>query len=262
LIAFHDRGFATMLETKLAESPSRSLTLQPWGRVEGMLLIGRKPGAWERLMLLPKRAPGELPESVMFEYESRADAEGHFHFERVLPGENAVSRAVPQSENQWRFGPWVPFEVEPERTARVTVGGLGRAVVGRAVKAATLKVAIDWTRTDNQFRLRPPEVHEPENMTLEQRRIWYDAWVLTNEGIARQKYERYPRHYGFSFQADGSFRIDDVAAGTYTLVIDALDVSNRRPIATARRTVIVPEMPGGRSDQPLDLGTLEMLLVP
>jgi hypothetical protein len=46
------------------------------------------------------------------------------------------------------------------------------------------------------------------------------------------------------------------------LVIEALDVSNRRPIATARRTVIVPEMPGGRSDQPLDLGTLEMLLVP
>jgi hypothetical protein len=51
-------------------------------------------------------------------------------------------------------------------------------------------------------------------------------------------------------------------AGTYELVLKALDAPNGRVIAAAARTVVVPEMPGGRSDQPLDLGTLEMLMVP
>jgi hypothetical protein len=63
-------------------------------------------------------------------------------------------------------------------------------------------------------------------------------------------------------RVDRSFRIDDVVAGTYELIVQALDARNGRVIAAAARTLVVPEMPGGRSDQPLDLGTLEMLSVP
>jgi hypothetical protein len=115
---------------------------------------------------------------------------------------------------------------------------------------------------DDRFRLKPPETHEPKNMTVEQRRIWYETWALTDEGRAWQQYERDSRFYGFRVEADGSFRIDDVVAGTYELVLKALDAPNGRVIAAAARTLVVPEMPGGHSDQPLDLGTLEMLSVP
>ncbi len=74
----------------------------------------------------------------------------------------------------------------------------------------------------------------------------------------------------FKVEPDGSFRIDDVAAGAYQLSL----AINRRPsdpdqgplgaetIATARREVTVPAMPGGRSDEPLDLGTIRATLEP
>jgi len=63
-------------------------------------------------------------------------------------------------------------------------------------------------------------------------------------------------------RVDRSFRIDDVVVGTYELILQALDAPNGRVIDAAARTLVVPEMPGGRSDQPLDLGTLEMPSVP
>jgi hypothetical protein len=54
------------------------------------------------------------------------------------------------------------------------------------------------------------------------------------------------------FVADGTFRIEDVPPGTYELKL-------RRPgtldyAGTIR--VTFPDIPGGRSDRPLDLGTL------
>ena len=67
---------------------------------------------------------------------------------------------------------------------------------------------------------------------------------------------------------DGSFRIEDVEAGTYDLVIvvdepphNPQDSPSHKALGTARREVIVPEMPGGRSDEPLDLGTIPLVPV-
>jgi hypothetical protein len=100
-------------------------------------------------------------------------------------------------------------------------------------------------------------------MTAAERRIWYENWVLTEEGIAYQAYEQNRRIYGFRVERDGSFRIDDVAPGTYELILKPWETPpGRRPLATATRTVVVAEIPGGRSDIPLDLGAVEMLNAP
>ncbi len=70
-------------------------------------------------------------------------------------------------------------------------------------------------------------------------------------------------------EADGSFRVEDVEAGTYELSI-MLSEPPRDPyrpgighdfLATARREVVVPPMPGGRSDEPLDLGTIPVTAI-
>jgi hypothetical protein len=55
-----------------------------------------------------------------------------------------------------------------------------------------------------------------------------------------------------TFTSDGSFRIEDVPSGVYWLRLRVPGL----PYGTFIREVIVPEMPGGRSDQPLDLGTI------
>ncbi len=61
---------------------------------------------------------------------------------------------------------------------------------------------------------------------------------------------------------DGRFRIDDVRPGRYDLRVNAnADRKDQptgavRPIVRAKITVIVPDVAGGRSNEPLDLGTI------
>jgi hypothetical protein len=75
--------------------------------------------------------------------------------------------------------------------------------------------------------------------------------------------------FTFKVEPDGSFRIEDIEADSYEL---QLRMNNRpvdpsegplgtQTIATARREVVVPPMPGGRSDEPLDLGTIPVTVV-
>jgi peroxiredoxin len=72
------------------------------------------------------------------------------------------------------------------------------------------------------------------------------------------------RQYTFRIDEDGSFRIEDVIAGKYdfTVWIQERRRGPGRPeeIAGYYGTIEVPEMPGGRSDEPLDLGELELTM--
>ncbi len=64
--------------------------------------------------------------------------------------------------------------------------------------------------------------------------------------------------------ADGSFRFDDVPPRRVSTTV-AVPIPSQRPSTHVRsfaasREVTVPEMPGLRSDQPLELGTMELKL--
>jgi hypothetical protein len=52
------------------------------------------------------------------------------------------------------------------------------------------------------------------------------------------------------FARDGSFRIEDVLPGTYILHIQTPE------LMTVAREVVVPDIPGGRTDVPLNIGVL------
>ena len=68
-------------------------------------------------------------------------------------------------------------------------------------------------------------------------------------------------HVSFPLKADGSFCAEDIPAGRYTLHITINgSVATRgnpydKAIGYYRHEFTVPEMTGGRSDKPLDLGT-------
>ena len=257
VMVFDDRGYAEATEAQLADSPAHALTLQPWGRVEGTLRVGASPGAGESVTLNPKRTIEPEDIHIHFGYDVKADTQGRFTFERVKPGSATVSRKIRQTPNSSAFGPWVAVEVKPSETTRVSIGGSGRPVIGRVVKPRDDKITIDWSFSRLTFRLQPPPINEPENMTQEQRTAWYNKWITTAEGKAYLAYQNGDRFYAFKIERDGSFRIDDVRPGTYSLKIEPTD-NKRNPIATAERTVVVPEMSGGRSDEPLDLGAIEL----
>jgi hypothetical protein len=257
VMVFHDRGFAEATEAQLAELPAHAMTLQSWGRVEGTIRVGARPGAREPVTLNPKRTIEPDDIHIHFGYEVNADTQGRFTFERVKPGSASVSRTIRQTPNSLAFGPWVSVEVRPSETAYVSIGGSGRPVIGRVVRRAGENITIDWSLSRSRFRLQQPPINEPANMTQDQRTAWYNKWSTTAEGKAYLAYQNGESFYAFRIERDGSFHIDDVRPGTYSLRIEPTD-NKRNPIATAERTVVVPEMPGGRSDEPVDLGTIEL----
>ena len=104
------------------------------------------------------------------------------------------------------------------------------------------------------------------NWSEEEKRAWNTAWYESPEGVkTMQDYWQAAdyRHYSFAIRADGTFRIDDVPAGAYTLLVWTEEppfAAKSRPKRTAvlQRDIVVPPMPGGRSDEPLQMGALQL----
>jgi hypothetical protein len=104
-------------------------------------------------------------------------------------------------------------------------------------------------------------------MTNRERQAWYHLWNKTPE--AKTFYDAHlhdlrRRHYGFRIAEDGSFRIEDVVPGKYSLQTELLGSYPRggpqSKIGAYRGTIEVPPTTGAYTDQPLDLGavTLDM----
>jgi hypothetical protein len=270
VMVFHDRGYAEATEAALAAAPSRALTLREWGRVEGTLRVGTKPAADERIALYPhqrilinnrQRERPEWMDHIYFGYEATTDRMGRFAFDRVIPGPASVGRSIRVSPNSWMTCSQEVIKVEPGETAKVRIGGKGRPVIGRFVKPAESDLAIDWSHARQWLQLKRPPYRQPQGATQEERAESYQKWLETDEGKAYQAWQNDRRHHGFRIEDDGSFRIDDVTSGAYDLSLTIQDGArnNRKPLVTAGRTVVVPEMEGGQSVEPLDLGTIELV---
>lgn len=260
VMAFHDQGYAEITEAALAAAPARALKLRKWGRVEGVLRVGTKPAADEQIMLNTKRSDYERFGHISFNYQTKTDRMGRFVFERVTPGTVLVSRGIATAPRQMSFGPWKAVEVAPGETAKVRIGGTGRPVIGRFAKPAESDLAIDWTRTRHRLELKAPPRPQLRGATKEERIKEYQKWITTDAGKAYDAWQKDRRSYAFRIETDGSFRIDDVTAGTYDIFVAVLDsyANDRKTLAEAERIVTVPEMEGGQSVEPLDLGTIEV----
>ena len=173
-----------------------------------------------------------------------------------MPGEVTISREIlikqmPSSQT-WGQSQMTPVEVSPGTTARVDMGGTGRPVVGKVTAPAGLAGPIDWTFSNNKLipKLSPIQA------------------ALVRSGLKKASHFA-SGGYTVKLEADGSFRVEDVEAGTYDLIImvnepprDPFKVGfGQEVLATARREVVVPPMPGGRSDEPLDFGAIPLTAV-
>jgi RNA polymerase sigma factor (sigma-70 family) len=246
IVVLHDRGFAERtVDAKPA--PAYDLTIQPWGRVEGILRIGSRPGAGEPVGLSYEPEGGTRESIPWWSGEATTDASGRFVLERVKPGPVTVARNIPVKETEsvrtiYR-GSSAQVDVAPGTTTQATLGGKGRPVVGKVADLAKIAGRVDWKQGHSALIRRRPEGRvdgKPAPQTV-------------------------PGSWGLVLGRDGSFRIEDIEAGTYDLVIhvneppaDPQGPPSYKPIGTARREVTVPEMPGGRSDEPLDLGTIPL----
>ncbi len=258
IVAAHDAaGFAVKSPEEVARSTE--ITLKPWGRIEGLLKIGKKPAAGQ------KAAAWQVDQTFRgrVDYDATADGSGRFVFERVTPGRMTVYRWVDDADHHgWTASHPINVDVRPGETVKVQVGGTGRPVVGRLAPLEGVKLAAFFLMHGGHLatgRVWPPTPDDYPDFTEEQKAAWWDAFFKTPEGHAYQ--EEMEREYAVLVRPDGTFRIDDVPAGRYTLTLPfeertAGGRGDRR--ALARVEVVVPKMPGGRSDQPLDLGAVPL----
>jgi peroxiredoxin len=248
VLALHDHGFAQVSSS----SPARAgeLVIQPWGRIEGSLHVGSRPGAG--LPVLINGGPrGDTEHAIpWFEYSTTADASGRFVFDRVIPGSITVARKIELSDHSYSSANTTEITVRPDATARVTLGGTGRPVIGRVIVPDGLRERVDWGYSLNHLTAKLP--------------IWKQAMSRL-----RMAHQARGSDYAVKVELDGSFRVEDVVAGSYELNLRLQEApSNPRehgsfePIGTAHREVTVAEMSGGRSDVPLDLGAVLLVPVP
>ncbi len=174
--------------------------------------------------------------------EAKTDASGRFVFERVLPGSVSVARSIRIEPSPGIFSkpsyPATSVDVTSVVTARVKLGGRGRPVIGKVTAPAEFAGRIKWIHSENTMYPQPGG---------------------PGGGPTMPRWQSYP----VVLDQDGAFRVEDVKAGTYEVLFRVKDPS-RAPssgestLATARRAVTVPAMPGGRSDEPFDLGSVSL----
>lgn len=225
------------------------LVLQPWGRIEGTAKKGTAPATHQQLSL----APGILADSrIEYEFESYLTLTdehlGRFVITNVPPGQRLLGKLLPNGYGGFGLSHFVWVDVKPGVTTRVVVGGTGRAVIGKATPSDSA-TKLDWQK--GHFQMASQQSLPRFSSPAEQ-----EAWFRSP---AWRQLMRERREYAVEIADDGSFRIEDVPAGNYDLslwfVSEPGDLG-QPPLGTVTRAVIVPEMPGGRSDEPLDLGTV------
>jgi hypothetical protein len=227
VVVAHTQGFA---ELPFAQMDSNTvIALQPWGRLEGKLILGGRPRAKETISLGSGSFRYANSTRLSLFMSAKTDEQGRFVFETVPPGERKVD---------WRPGfrdgkvGMVPLShgvfavIEPGATAQVTLGGTGRPVTGKVVVTGRDK-PIDWAQDVQLFSLKLPAPRDPvfpkpgnfesegeykaavQQIAEQNKPFW-----ISDEGKALQRAQR---TYVPLFSEDGSFRIEDVPVGNLYL---------------------------------------------
>lgn len=240
VIAVHDAGFAEVKGDALKDATP--IKLEPWGKLRGRVVLGTKPDAGREISFSPKRPDDFNRWNFVWDYGYRAttDEDGRFEFDRVVPGPGIVARTVVTEfgggSSQHATGWQTPVSVAPKETIEVVIGGTGRPVIGKVVLDEKPEDAVNWT------------ANEP-------------AAVLRWDKEEGRRADPYSPFYG-NIDQSGVFRIPDVPSGDYqlTIPVNGPKVPNTcgsgAEIGKAEIVFTVPPMPSGRSDEPLDLGTI------
>ena len=250
VVALHADGYAECSAEQLADR--RRLRLRPWGRLEGQLMIGARPGVGERIRVWTSPAQ-ELDEpQVVHEIESITDRAGRFAVTTVPPGSVEVCRHVRVAPGRWSAQQSRSIDVAPGKVSLVQLGGQGRPVIGQVVWPAGSK-GINFANLRASFHAKADPQLEPKSSGRPDRSA---APPGTPPGP--------PGHFDLPIDADGRFRVEDVPAGTYALRVwirrppGATGPDPTRPSLGGLHEFTVPPVPGGRSDLPLDLGALRV----
>ncbi len=267
VLVMHPKGVAQKSASELEQSDT--LTLEPFGRIEGTLRIGAEPGARQSIRVqLDRRKYASDHHLQYFEYTALTDDQGRFVIDDVMPGDAFVSREDSSPARRLYLASAPLVDIVSGQTAHVEIGGHGRPIIGKVAVPLGSAQKLNLGVASGTLQLDQPSMPLPEGfMTWDQakRYAYSKRWSLSAEGKA---HSRAGRLYMFPIDADGRFRIEDVLPGSYTISIHVGDppglvnasAGGARIEGHFERAVEVKTIAGGRSDEPLDLGLLEIKL--
>ncbi len=268
LVVIHPSGYARVDKQRLVDHGR--VQLQAWAHVDGRFFVGGKPGVGKRIVVSRSDENIDNPELPHAEGISDllTDSQGRFTVDRIPPGNIQVSHEYALSFHGRRYAEGGAEQrnvtVGPGQTVTVTFGDTGRPIVGAVTIPVELAKRKDWEFTDAAVSLQidKPSMPMPvdvKNGSLDVQQKWYHEFIQTQAGkkyLASQTNQMSSRqNYLMDISPDGAFRVEDVPAGSYSLYIEARVPSNDPAakqgmvIAFAESKFVVPEIPGGRSDE-------------
>jgi protocatechuate 3,4-dioxygenase beta subunit len=230
LVITHPSGFARIKSTPDWEL-TRIIHLEPWCRVEGTFRVAQKLAANMPITLsvAGRDSHGNDVPSIFTHHDVTTGPDGRFVFERVIPGSGWIGRrimlTVDDGATDVTSSCMIAAEFPAGTTVHIALGGAGRAVVGK---------------------LQPPE-------GFKERVRWNFALVNVASDAAETRAAS--PYLTATVDRDGTFRIDDVPAGKYSLSVQfqrdgAGHLRNHR--------FEVPSTEGDSIAKPVDLGMLRL----
>jgi beta-lactamase regulating signal transducer with metallopeptidase domain len=264
VVVAHASGFLSTTVAELRRRPE--VQLVSYGVVEGRLLVAGQPEGGVNVSLSTLAWSPAM--GYHLNHTTTSAPDGGFRFGKVPPGDYKLYRwRLPSRRNTGGFAitetcQW-PLTVRPGETNRVEYAFRGRPVVGQAV-ADPADVAVDWQNDVHVLALKLPPAASPSAVNREDYAT-FEAFRQANEASfrsdARVAEARRARTFQLMFEADGSFRVEDVPPGTYELRVRVTKPGEGthpsplpRPedeLGSLTREVVVAE-----GTDPLDLGTL------
>ena len=259
-----------------AITPGQQVLLRPWAHIHGRFTVGKNPAPGMQLGAAAFNIGEDNLPHVYAIIQTVTDSHGEFTIDKIPPGNLEIMRSVTLKFHGIPYAAAAAeqrdFSANPGQTVEVDFGGTGRPVVGRVQIPPELADRKDWEFT---YAIVSTPEHKPvlpmpqtiKNSPLATQQHWYKNFIQTPAGksylTALGQQWNVQRHL-VSIARDGAFKAEDVPAGDYSLGIEVYGKSAPSPrgvpIAGCDHLFTVPPIPGGRSDVPLDIGTVELEL--